>query len=80
MPDGRGIFVYDPNALPARVYRLNFDTGAREPWKEFMPQDPAGVYKIEPVLATPDGSGYAYTARRTISELYVAEALLPPAR
>jgi eukaryotic-like serine/threonine-protein kinase len=77
-PDGGSLFVYNPTALPARVYRITFATGARELWKEFMPPDPAGVYKIEPVLVTPDGDGYAYTARRTLSDLYVGVDLVRP--
>jgi serine/threonine protein kinase/WD40 repeat protein len=73
--DGTALFVYDPTALPARVYRVTIATGARELWKEFMPADPAGVYKIAPVLVTRDGNAYAYNAMRVLSELYVAEAL-----
>jgi serine/threonine protein kinase/Tol biopolymer transport system component len=73
--DGTSLFVYDPNALPARVSRIALATGLREPWKEFMPSDPAGVYKIAPVLITPTGDAYAYNAMRVLSELYVAEGL-----
>ena len=73
--DGAYVYVHDPTALPARVTRIAIATGAREPWKEFMPSDPAGVYKIAPVLITPDGNAYAYNAMRVLSELYVAEGL-----
>jgi hypothetical protein len=73
--DGATLFVHDPTALPARVTRIHLATGTREPWKEFMPADPAGIYKIAPVLITPDGSAYAYNAMRVLSELYVAEGL-----
>ncbi|MDP9190518.1 MAG: protein kinase [Acidobacteriota bacterium] len=73
--DGATIFVHDPTALPARVHRIHLATGLREPWKEFMPPDPAGVYKIAPVLITPTGNAYAYNAMRVLSELYVAEGL-----
>jgi serine/threonine protein kinase len=73
--DGASLFVHDPTALPARVTRIQLATGVREPWKEFMPPDPAGVYKIAPVLITPAGNAYAYNAMRVLSELYVAEGL-----
>ncbi|HUP59564.1 MAG TPA: protein kinase [Thermoanaerobaculia bacterium] len=73
--DGASLFVYRPTAIPARVHRITLATGARELWKEFVPSDPAGVYRIAPVFVTPDGSGYAYTALRTVSDLYVAEGL-----
>jgi serine/threonine protein kinase/dipeptidyl aminopeptidase/acylaminoacyl peptidase len=73
--DGASLFVHDPTALPARVTRIQLATGVREPWKEFMPADPAGIYRIAPVLITPDGNAYAYNAMRVLSELYVAEGL-----
>ena len=73
--DGASLFVHDPTALPARVSRIVLATGLREPWKEFMPSDPAGIYRISPVLITPAGDAYAYNAMRVLSELYVAEGL-----
>jgi serine/threonine protein kinase/dipeptidyl aminopeptidase/acylaminoacyl peptidase len=73
--DGASLFVHDPTALPARVSRIGLATGIREPWKEFMPSDPAGIYRISPVLITPTGDAYAYNAMRVLSELYVAEGL-----
>lgn len=74
-PDSTAIFVYRPTEMPARVYKVTLAGGAREVWKEFAPADPAGVYKIAPVIITPDASSYAYNALRTISDLYVAEGL-----
>ncbi|HEX7831197.1 MAG TPA: protein kinase, partial [Thermoanaerobaculia bacterium] len=73
--DNSALFVYRPTTLPSRVYRVNVATGARELWKEFAPADPAGVYKISPVLLTPDGTQYAYNAVRALSDLYVAEGV-----
>ena len=73
--DGQSIFVYRPTALPARVHRVTVATGQRELWRELTASDPAGVYKIAPVMATPDGSAYAYTAMRVLSELYLTEGV-----
>ncbi|HEX8252317.1 MAG TPA: protein kinase [Thermoanaerobaculia bacterium] len=73
--DGAWLFVHDPNSLPARVHRINVTDGTRELWNEFSPADPAGVYRIAPVLITRDGNAYAYNALRTLSDLYVAEGL-----
>jgi eukaryotic-like serine/threonine-protein kinase len=73
--DAASLFVYRPNALPTRVYRVTLATGAREPWKEFTPIDPAGVYRIAPICMNPDGSAYAYDALRILSDLYVANGL-----
>ncbi|HET8796265.1 MAG TPA: protein kinase [Thermoanaerobaculia bacterium] len=73
--DGAALFVYRPTALPARLHRVTLATGARELWKELAPADPAGVYRIAPVLVTPDGTHYAYNAVRALSDLYVAEGV-----
>jgi hypothetical protein len=74
-PDGTLLYVYRPTALPAQIVRITLATGAREPWKQFSPPDPGGVYKISPVFITPDASAYAYDALRVQSDLYVAEDL-----
>ncbi|MBV9493629.1 MAG: hypothetical protein JOZ54_05250, partial [Acidobacteria bacterium] len=74
-PDAQALYVYRPTALPAQVIRIALATGAREPWKQFSPPDPAGVYKIAPVLLTPDATAYAYNALRVLNDLYVAEGM-----
>jgi serine/threonine protein kinase/Tol biopolymer transport system component len=73
--DGNSLFVYRPTTVPARVFRVTIATGARELWREFLPGDRAGVYKISPVLITPDGTQYAYNAVRALSDLYVVEGV-----
>jgi serine/threonine protein kinase/Tol biopolymer transport system component len=74
-PDAAALYVYKPIAIPAKVYRIELATGARTLWKEFSPSDPAGVYKIAPVVMTQDAGAYAYNAMRLLSDLYVAENL-----
>ncbi len=73
--DGISLYVYDPAEMPALVYRIDMVTGSRELWKELAPADPAGIYKIAPVLMTADGSVCAYNSLRSLAELYVAEGL-----
>ena len=73
--DATSLFVYRPTALPAQVTRVTLATGARVPWKQFSPTDPAGVYKIAPICITPDGTAYAYDALRMLGDLYVADGL-----
>jgi eukaryotic-like serine/threonine-protein kinase len=73
--DGASLYVYRPTGLPARVHRITLATGQRELWKELTAADPAGVYKISPVAITPDGSAYAYTAMRVLSELYLTDGV-----
>ena len=73
--DGASLLVHRPTALPARVHRVTLATGTRELWRELAPNDLAGVYRISPVLVTPNGDAWAYNAMRTLADLYVAEGL-----
>lgn len=73
--DGASLLVYRPTALPARVFRIELATGARTLWRDFTPPDPAGVYRVAPVMVTPDGSAYAYNALRSVNDLYVGVGL-----
>jgi hypothetical protein len=73
--DGRAIWVYRTNEVPAKVYRLDVTTGERSLWKELTPPDPAGVLLIGPILMTPDGKSYVYSYRRTLDELFLVEGL-----
>jgi len=73
--DGRSLYVYRGGELPAKVYRLEIDSGRRTLWKQLMPPDPAGVEYVGPVLPAPDGKAYAYGYRRLLSDLYLVEGL-----
>jgi Tol biopolymer transport system component len=73
--DGRAIWVFKPNEVPTKIYRLDVTTGDRTLWKELTPPDPAGVLQIGPILMTPDGKSYVYSYRRTLDELFLVEGL-----
>ena len=72
---GRVLFLYRPGELPARVSRLDIETGARTPFVELMPIDPTGVFYIRPPHFTPDGAAYAYSYSRSLSALYLVKGL-----
>ena len=72
---GRFLFVYRPGELPARVFRLEVATGAREPWKELLPADPTGVTFIRPPHFAGDGGSYAYSYARSLSRVFLAKDL-----
>ena len=72
---GRALYAYDASVMPARIFRLDLSTGVRTAVKSLMPSDPAGVIRISPVILTPDLKAYAYSYRRTLSDLYVVEGL-----
>jgi WD40 repeat protein len=68
--DGRSLFVFKRNRLPARVFKLDVETGRRTPWLDLAPPDPAGVMRIPIIVMTPDGRSYAYNFTRELSDLY----------
>lgn len=72
---GRGLYIYQPGELPARVYHLEIDTGRRALWKELMPYDPAGVENIGPILMTPDAKTCVFGYHRMLADLYLVEGL-----
>jgi Tol biopolymer transport system component len=74
-PDGTQLYVARPTALPVRVFRITLATGQRELWKEFAALDPAGVYRIAPILMTRDAAAYAYGTLRNLSDVYVVDGL-----
>jgi len=73
--DGHAIYIYQPGELPARVYRLDVQTGQRTLWKELMPYDPAGVENIGPILMTPDAKTCVFGYHRMLADLYLVEGL-----
>jgi serine/threonine protein kinase/WD40 repeat protein len=73
--DGKEIFAYRPGELPARVWRVDIESGDRSFWGELAPSDPAGVFGIDYLAISPDGAGYVYSYRRLLSTLYVFEGL-----
>ena len=58
-----------------KTYIVEPSTGRRELWKEIAPPDPAGLLGTGQLLTTPDGSTYAYSYHRFLSELYVVRGL-----
>ena len=73
--DSRSLYVYQPGELPARVDRLDVQTGQRTVWKQLMPSDPAGVETIGPILMTPDAKTCVFGYHRMLADLYLVEGL-----
>ena len=71
----KAIYVYKPEDLPAKVYRLDLSTGHKILWKDLMPSDSAGVSRIGPILLTMDGKSCLYGYHRILSDLYLVEGL-----
>jgi hypothetical protein len=73
--DSRSLYVYQPQNVPIKIYRLDSVTGHRELWKELAPADPSGILGPAGVQLTLDGKVYTYVLSRTLSTLYLAEQL-----
>jgi hypothetical protein len=73
--DDRRLFAYRLQVTPARILRLDPDTGDVEPWKDLFVSDAAGVHGFPSVRVTADGSAYAYSYFRALSELFAVKGL-----
>ncbi|HEY3202368.1 MAG TPA: protein kinase [Thermoanaerobaculia bacterium] len=73
--DGRSVFVGTDRALPARIFRIELETGRRELWKEFMPGDPTGITRLGAMAVSKDGKTILFGYGHRVGDLYVAEGL-----
>ena len=73
--DNHFLYLYQPGELPARVDKLDLQTGKRTLWKQLMPSDPAGVETIGPILITPDAKTCIFGYHRMLADLYLVEGL-----
>jgi serine/threonine protein kinase/Tol biopolymer transport system component len=73
--DSRFLFAGNFDGVPAEVYRVNATTGKRTGWKKLAPLDRAGVEFLNEFHPTADERGYAYSYKRTLSELYLVKGL-----
>ena len=74
-PIGDNLYVYRRGELPCPVFLLDLSTGRKQPVKELMPPDPAGVVEVVTVQTTPDAAAYAYSYHRILSDLLLVEGL-----
>jgi Tol biopolymer transport system component len=74
--DGRSLFVHSTDqTFPARVFRVDTETGRREAWKDLVPGDPAGISLFESSAISADGKTIFFSYVRQLSELYLADGL-----
>jgi hypothetical protein len=74
-PDGQHVLVYDRDRLPVRIFSLDYRTGQRMLWREFMPADPTGIAGVQFIAMTPGGSVVAYNYERRLSTLYLVQGV-----
>jgi eukaryotic-like serine/threonine-protein kinase len=73
--DARSAYMYAAHEVPARVYRVDLETGKKELFKQLVPADASGLVIIDPIQITPDGQYHAYGSIRLLSDLYVVDGL-----
>jgi len=72
---GNALFVHRTGELPARLMRLDYETGKRELVREVAPADRAGVSSSFGIVPTPDAKAYAYSLSQMLHELHLVEGL-----
>jgi hypothetical protein len=72
--DGTALFVVEPLADHARVFRRLLTTGAREFVREIRAQTPAGLTAFDPFISR-DGQAYAYSTQQRLANVFVIEGL-----
>jgi eukaryotic-like serine/threonine-protein kinase len=72
---GSGLYVSNVTDAGTVIERLDLATGELTPWRRLSPSNPLGViYLSQPVVAA-DGSRFAYSFLRIVSNLYLVEGL-----
>jgi hypothetical protein len=74
-PVGNSIYAFTRGELPVQVFLLDLATGRKEPVRELMPPDPAGVVEIVAVQISPDGASCSYSFHRILSDLLLVDGL-----
>jgi dipeptidyl aminopeptidase/acylaminoacyl peptidase len=72
---GRSLYVAAEQAGISRIETLDLATGERTLWRELKPSHPNGVLFVAMPLVAADGSRFAHSYLRVISNLYLVEGL-----
>jgi len=73
--DDRHLLVYNRDRLPARIFKLDYRTGARTLWREFAPADPAGIAGFHTITMTRNGSVVAYNYTRSLGTAFLVTGI-----
>jgi hypothetical protein len=73
--DNSAIYGYLSSEIPLQVYKLNLRTGEKTLVQKLQPETTAGLVSISPVVATRDGSRFAYSYYQVFSVLYLISGL-----
>ena len=73
--DNSAVYGYLSAEIPMKVYKLNLVTGEKTVVQTLQPETTAGLVSISPVVATRDGSRFAYSYYQVFSVLYLISGL-----
>jgi Tol biopolymer transport system component len=73
--DGHSILLASDAHPGVRVSRLDLATGVKQLVRELKPSDTTGFIEVAGGVVSADGTAYAYTDRRTLSDLYVVDGI-----
>lgn len=73
--DNSAVYGYLSSEIPMQVYKLNLVTGEKTVVQKLQPETTAGLVSISPVVATRDGSRFAYSYYQVFSVLYLISGL-----
>jgi hypothetical protein len=72
---GKALFLHRTGELPAKLMRMDYETGKREFVRDVAPTDRAGVSSSFGIVVTPDAKAYAYNPSQMLHELHLVEGL-----
>jgi hypothetical protein len=72
--DGRSLFVTETRGTEMHIFRRDLGTGRREPVKDLVVPDPAGITSVWPLVSA-DGRTFVYNYQRGLSNLYLIGGL-----
>jgi hypothetical protein len=75
LPDGQSVITYRMNELPAKLYRVDPQSGERTVWREIVPPDPTGIFRVGRMRTNADASAHGYVYYMHLVDLHVVSGL-----
>ena len=72
---GSFLYGYHFGEFPSKIYKIEIATGKETVVQELKPGVPAGVVTVAPIVASRDGTRFAYSYNQTLSVLYLVSGL-----
>ena len=74
--DSKHVFVQATTATGVSIYKVDVESGRREPWQTITPKDAVGLRPmITPTAITADGRWMAFSCRTQLGQLYRSDTL-----